>query len=250
MEENREVTHATNDKAAQYLNATIQTAEWISKPYKNLAEANKNNPIIVRELYMCFADRVPADLLAIALQDNKPESALKRCRKNYIADSLQKEQTRELEKLSYRLADLEENINNITKILTGNITITHEIKKDESNNINAEVSDSEEKKSELNKNEASESTESNNEEKPVLEDLKKKTFRDKAETLFSRFKQKPSSYVVGLMERGYTTEQIEYMLNCVAEGLTKDEIESFSDPKLPVSVMNKLKEMHVKSKEK
>lgn len=45
----------------QYLRALLKCADWVSAPYKQLAEKNRENPEVLKELYLCACDGVPIE---------------------------------------------------------------------------------------------------------------------------------------------------------------------------------------------
>ena len=59
----------------------------------------------------------------------------------------------------------------------------------------------------------------------------------------SIFQISPSTYIAKLYADGYNEEQIAYILECLEDGITKKEIDQFIDPKIPVEMMKKLKNM-------
>ncbi len=50
-----------------------------------------------------------------------------------------------------------------------------------------------------------------------------------------------TDYVERLLKEGYDTDQLDFLLDCMEEGLTAKEIQRFASPKLPVKVMRRLK---------
>ncbi len=70
---------------------------------------------------------------------------------------------------------------------------------------------------------------------------------------FKRFcrsrEHKITKYVEALAAQGYEKEQMEFLLDCMEEGMDIDEIRQFASPALPVHVMRRLKELS-KRKEK
>lgn len=53
-------------------------------------------------------------------------------------------------------------------------------------------------------------------------------------------------FVEELLEDGYSSEQLGYILDCMEDGADPEEIKRFASPKLPVELMRRLRMMEKK----
>ena len=73
--------------------------------------------------------------------------------------------------------------------------------------------------------------------------------KKKMDFLLRRKERSRVRYIECLLKEGYDTEQLDFLLDCIEEGMTKDEIQQFASPKLPVRVMQRLKSIGVEGRE-
>lgn len=246
--------------AYQYLYATIQAASWISDAYKKFAEKYKETKKPLQELYLCFCERVPLDILQMAELSEPVENSFRSARRKHIESELLKNYSSELEQLKAITAETENEIKQMSStvnIIAEAIPTFDELfmapmdieeTKEVSNVLqNEKMSDAPKdvKKHDGLISGTSEGQLVNTKEKTVNKDnwIKKVT---KKLTNLLRLRNNPTSMVVNMISEGYSEQQINFILSCIEEGMSESDIQSFSDPRIPIEVMKKLKELKEK----
>ena len=101
----------------QYLFALFSCAEWISEEYKELAKSHAGQSELLKELYMCACDNVEWEKAEEALEHTPPEHALHAIRQKKIEEDVLKERTDEMEGVIRRTAELEKQMENVTRTI-------------------------------------------------------------------------------------------------------------------------------------
>lgn len=235
----------------QYLVALIKCADWVAKPYKKLAltEKNRTNIEVLKELYLCACDGVPVEKAIEAQKKIPPEGALRFVRRKHLEHETVEVQQQELAGIKKTTDVLEKEVKQMSAML---YHITEHVPNFDAmfpengqadgispDEILLQVQEAEDiVKAEEMKNPI---------EGPALKsDVPKsstKKFLRLPGILWAR-KRKASDFIEKALERGYSKEQLEYLLDCIEEGTEIEKIERFASPKLPVDVMQRLRVLH------
>lgn len=205
-------------KAEKYMAALIWFADWIPDGYKKLAVDNQGDIDILKGLYLCACDGVPVELAAEVLENDSPEE-FTTVRMEHIAGSLPEKQI---------LQDTKEGQ-----------------EPEESQELEAQH---------LNEAVYSDSSGHLGHSIQVGEDVKQNVPKSgtgnlqKKRNLFFRRKRSMVRYIERLLAEGYDTNQMNFLLDCIEDGLTAAEIREFASPKLPVDVMWRLKMIEEKKR--
>lgn len=265
-QEKREKAERRKGTGEQYLYALIKCAEWVEDTYKQLAEKNRAQPEIMKELYMCACDGVPVEKVIEALEKNPPEGALKFVRRKYLQSAAMEEyqeqiagikQTigtleREVKQMSGVFRHIAEHVPDLDSLFPEEAEAQNSVPKSgtkeavqenvpksgtkEENQENVPKSGTRGKQKETAKEE---------EQEKFQEGVPKSGTRKKNRNLRFPWEKKkgPADFIEKSLEAGYSNEQLEYLLDCMEEGLQVEEIERFSSPKLPVEVMRRLRSL-------
>lgn len=211
--EKQERKKTESAKAEKYMAALIWFADWIPDGYKKLAVNNQGDVEILKGLYLCACDGVPVELAAEVLENDSAEE-LTAVRMEHIAGSLPEKQAQQ---------DPGENVPD---------SGTQE---PEGQHLDATMY------SELSEH-IGHSDVKQNVPKSGTGNLQKKR------NLFFWRKRNMVRYIERLLAEGYDTNQMNFLLDCIEDGLTAAEIREFASPKLPVDVMWRLKMIEEKKR--
>lgn len=225
----------------QYLDALIRCADWVPTPYKKLAALNKARPEVMKELYLCACDGIPAEKAEEAQEKRPPEGALRFLRRKYIQNETMGDYTEELTSIKATASYLEKEVKQMSETLQHiadhvpnfdamfpERVLLQEKSETEDDKLQEKEDDKLQEKEDDELQETEEKTDSG------LQKIKKKWA--------ARKKQKGISYFMEeMMEKGYGTEQVDYLLTCLEEGLSVEQIRKFASPKLPIDVMQRLR---------
>lgn len=193
MEEKEiDVRRRAHGTGAQYLMALIKCAEWVSKEYKVLADGNKENIEVVKELYLCACDGVPIEKAVAAMKKNPPEGALRFVRQKYMENIAMGDYKEELSGIRNKADVLERDVMQMSK---------------------KDVPKS-----------------------GTLKNLRRMEFP------WQR-KESVPEFVRMLLDKGYSSEQIDFLLKCIEEGTDIKLVKKIASPKLPVDVLQRLLKM-------
>lgn len=215
----------------QYLLALIKCADWVSEPYKQLAEKHRADTEFLKELYLCACEGIPIERTVEVQGASNPQMALKTVRHSYLetdTDEYKEEMSglkgmaavleKEVRQMSGVLRHIADNIPNFDSLFPEEEPLPFD-----SSPMELPLLEKQQKPS-----------------KAVAEDFK--TLKEAKNRWFSRAKKRETAgFVEGLLEAGYSTEQLEYILDCMEEGLSVKEIQRFISPKLPAKVMRRLR---------
>lgn len=235
----------------QYLFALIRCADWVEKSYKQLAEKNRANPEILKELYLCACDGVPVEKAIEALQKNPPEGALRFTRRKHLENvsmdeyqeqlsGIKKTTTaleKEVKQMSGMLQHIAEHVPDFDSMFPGDESIESNMEPEQKKQFEGIVPkepEQKQKKEDVPKS----GTQADADENVPKSGTKKRNIR------FSWKKQKkPAEFIEKSIQEGYSNEQLEYLLDCMEEGLSVEKIERFASVKLPVDVMRRLRSL-------
>lgn len=237
--------------AQEYLYAMIRCAEWVSDDYKRLAEKNKEKLEILKELYICACDGLPVEKVQGALEQKKqPEKMLHAIRKKYLEENLTADYENEIHAIRNKADALEKNVERM---------------KDEVNDIIERMPTFEsafpeqrevKEKAESETVPISDKSRENPDEPENRDEPEKKESVPKSGTSkkpwwrfnwIKQFKTKAKRrYIEYLLEEGYDNVQLSYLMDCIENGMTPGDIERIASPKLPVEIMERLRQMEEK----
>ena len=258
--------------AEEYLWGVIYCADWIKPAYKKFADAYRTNPKALRELYLCFCDHVPESALKDAAKSDRVEVAFKICRKEH----LEKEWLGDYSKTLQELSSISGEIGTEVKQMAGTVSniaesmpnwdamFSKEVPAElPSKTVTTEIASKAVEKEKSKTVEAlsipapatgmkNESAEEKGMERMVPKKKGKgnliKLLKKKISEIH-HYKSHPSLFVIELFSQGYTDVQINFILDCMEQGMTEKEIDEIADPKIPVDMMKKLRDMYFKKKE-
>ena len=231
--------------AQEYLYAMIRCAEWVSDDYKKLAEKNKEKLEILKELYLCACDGVPVEKVQGALEQKKSsDKMLHAIRKKCLEESLTTDYEKEISTIQKKAAALEKNVNQMKdevkdiKERMPTLESAFPEQRDKAEPKAVPISGKSQKQSE----------EPENRDKPEKKENVPK-FGTDGKTLskfdwIRPFRAKAKRrYIEYLLQEGYDKEQLSYLMDCMEKGMTPGEIEKIASPKLPVEIMERLRQM-------
>lgn len=252
----------------QYLYALIRCAEWVDKPYKVLAEKNKTRPEVMKELYLCACDGVPIEKAIEAVEKNPPEGALRLIRRKYLENSAMDEYQEQITGIKKTTATLEKEVRQMSGMIKHIAEHVPDFDSMFPPDENVDIVQENEK---AEKNSLEEGGQENQEDgvpefgtpERVLKNVpdsgtgKKDRFRQFSwESLRRKYKirrlscrlpwkkeKKLAEFIEKLLDAGYSKEQLDYLLDCLEEGVPIEKLEKFSSPKLPVEVMQRLRSL-------
>lgn len=268
-------TKESSNSAEEYLWGVIYYADWIKPAYKKFADAYRTNSKALRELYLCFCDKVPESALKKAAKSDCVELAFKLCRKEYMEKEWLGEYSQKPEKLRTvsnetenevkQMPGRESNIaeampdwdvmfsKEIPEVLPDQTVTTDtapRLGKSLKKQISTEAAD-EAPAQPLTAKIKNEADEKKTMERVVPQKKGKGKFfrllKKKISELFC-YKNNPSRFVIELYSQGYADAQINFILDCMERGMTFKEIDKIADPKIPVDMMKKMCDMHMKKK--
>lgn len=245
MEENKQYN------ACQYLYATIRTAEWISEDYKNFAEKYKDSEEILKELYLCICDQVSLDVLELVELNESVADAFKQCRKKHLESDFLRKYTEEIKRIKRITTATEKEVKNMSgtiKQIADSIPalderlqpVSSKKEKSEDNEIQEVIQED----ANVVSIQETDITDVQPKKRIVTNRLV-----DKVAALVShKTKGSPAAFVDELYSKNYSDEQIAYIIDCLEEGMKREEILKFAFPSIPVSMMKKLKQLQQKER--
>lgn len=208
----------------QYLIALIKCADWVARPYKQLCEKHRMNIEVLKELYLCACDGVPIEK-ALEAQEKEPlEGALRLLRQKHLENTA-------MDNYKGSITTLKKEVEQMSAVLQ---------------HIADHVPDFDSMFPEK-------ESEGQEPEKLVLGSQKEQTLSEwdvpesgTKKAKISRWfpwakKRETADFIKKLLEADYSREQMEYILDCIEDGLSPKYIQRFTSPKLPVDVMRRLR---------
>lgn len=240
--------------AGEYLYALIRCASWVPDEYKKLADESRDKTEILKELYLCACEGVPAEKAKEALGKKRtPEKVLHAIRRKYLEESLitdyedeiygirKKASTleRDVKKMKEEVSDIIERMPTLESAFPNDTIEEPEPKKlnlPEKNMVDSKVPDVETYRT--TENEGQFMPQKN---VPKFGTKKKSWWKGNWKNLFGAKTKR--NYIEHLLEAGYDNTQLTYLLDCLESGMTPDAIEKIASPKLPVEIMERLRQM-------
>lgn len=273
-------------KGDEYLYATITMADWIHDSYKKFAEKYRNDGKILRELYLCFCDKVPIEVLTIAAQKEPVEGSFRVCRRKHMESEILKEHSNELEEIKHITEDMEADVKSMSGTVNyiaaaipalDDLFSSNEIPEDKSS-VTVSMPIKEKKSTEAVMSNENGKQKKHKEETAAVDDLPKAneivnvakmSENDKADTkrkknkgklityikmklseIISKYEKDPARFVIELYAKDYKDEQINFILDCIETGMKVSDIEKFADPKISVDMMIRLRDMQENKKKR
>lgn len=246
----------------QYLYALIRCAEWVDKPYKMLVEKNKTRPEVMKELYLCACDSVPVEKAIEAQEKNPPESALRFIRQKHLENTAMDEYQEQIAGIKRTTVTLEKEVRQMSGMLKHIVERVPDFDsmfpgdENEAGNIVQEKRDQDKKsqeKKELVQNSILQVQDTQEKGVPefgtaktalkVKDVMNSGTKKESRTRWLSWGKKNPANFIEKSLDAGYTNEQLDYLLDCMEEGVPVKQIERFSSPRLPVEVMRRLRSL-------
>ena len=242
----------------QYLLAMIKCADWVPHVYKKLSEKNKANIEVVKELYLCACDSVPAEKAIEALENDSPEGALRVLRLKQLENIARGSYQDELSGIKRTTTSLEQEVKQMSETLShiamhvpnfeAMFPDLQPLSKDESSKPtessvaeNVEVQSDQAMNEQIAKQVEETDRLTDTHKENILESGIKKLKDLRAVNPFK--KKRISEFMENCLQEGYSQEQLSYFLDCIESGTTLEEIKRFASPKLPVTMMQRLRVM-------
>lgn len=247
MDDTNKETKELTATAEEYLWGVIYFADWVKPAYKKFADAYRTDSKALRELYLCFCDKVPEKALKEAAKKGRAAAAFARCRKEHLKKTWMQEA---------------ENMDEVPPDAFPEV-FSDELQEEPPEKPKApekpkppETAKSPEKPKPPEKPKTPEKTEQA--EKHKTEGVipgKRKTcdFIQQLRNIVGgndTLQDNPSRFVIELYAQGYSDLQINFILESIELGMTKKEIKKIADPKIPVEVMEKLRNMHLEGRDR
>ena len=254
----KEITYS----AERYLMTAFDMADWISAEYKQISAECKNHPKAFREFYLCACDKVPVDLVRMAVATEPLEENLKKLRSQHlekryvnmrqsimselseVTDMLQKE----VLTMAATAKSLKESVPNLEELFAnepyigqkGELLMT-EAEPGETDDVE-NVGDV---KHTSDMQAVSYTAKTFTHSVPIENNYKQGSVK---KSFFSMFKKKIKApdLLNELYQDGYSGESIDYIISCIEEGLSEKEIRTFISPKFDVATMKRLRKIYVK----
>lgn len=243
----------------QYLYALIKCAEWVSTPYKQLAEKNRASPEVMKELYLCACDGVPIEKAIEAQKKNPPEGALRLVRRKFLESTTTNEYQEQLTGIKETTATLEKEVQQMSgmlKHIVENVPDFEALFPKEVGEAEKETAQKQRNVPESGtKEQAKENVPKSGTKEQAKESVPKSGTKEQAKENATKSGTKrrihlpweksmePAEFIERSLTEGYSNEQLSYLLDCMEEGVPVETIERFSSPKLPVGVMQRLRKL-------
>ncbi|MBO5259038.1 MAG: hypothetical protein J6B26_01490 [Agathobacter sp.] len=240
----------------KYLAAAIKSYDWIDEGYKAFAERYQDKPKELREIYLCACDGVPLDLMAVAENKEPAAESFSWIRKKHIEAQMQRRYADDLEEIRGISRELYQDVKNISDMVRSMADYVPFFDEMFPEIIGSKRRSSEEKENKEREDVPESGTQVSTgdvQTNRVLDANQLQSGRihtsfeqlkEKVSIKFSQNQKKDSSkFIRKLYATGYQPEQIEFVLDCLAEGQTEREIKRFIAPEFPVDLMQRLKEL-------
>ena len=230
-----------------------------------MAEKAKGKLEVLKELYLCSCDGVSEEKALETLDKDNPEVMLRFIRQKCVEERATKgyeEELKEIRKAAalvrHEMQDMKEKMDVITEKVPSIAAMFPEEEP-----VKDAVEQPVEPVKEIIRKKELVSSENEKEQLAVPEsgtnvvtekEQGVKKWKDKIHKTFSTLlKSRTESihkYVESLLEEGYTDEQLSFLLDCLEDGDTPEQIRKYASPKLPVEVMKRLKMMEEREDKK
>lgn len=227
----------------KYLAAALKSCNWIEDSYKEFAENYQDKPVELREIYMCACDGVPLELMMVAEKKEPIVDSFRLIRRKHIEALMQRKYADDLEEIRCISKELEQDVKDIVgmvRSMAEYVPFFDEMFPEMLSNRTAGGVDR------LQNRKTEEGLDGKT---PIRQEVvvekgqgALKGIKERMEHLFPK-KKDSSRFIKKLYTAGYNSEQIDFVLDCLDEGLTEQEIKHFIAPVFPIDLMKRLKEL-------
>lgn len=239
----------------QYLYALFACADWITEEYRALAEAQAGKKEVLKELYMCACDGVDVKKAEEALTRRAKENALRALRRKKMEEEALAGQSKNAEEMLKKTGELEGQISDIREFLNRMAEQMNGLeaafpKTDVPESGTGEETGDDVPKSGTQKEEEGSVPESGTQketEDSVPESGTHTRRFHKRKKKSPGNTKKAADFIAYLQEEGYTGEQLDFLMDCLLEGMPVSSIKKIAaSPALPVGILEKLKNMELR----
>lgn len=227
--------------------------EEMPEEYIKVVAKEERIPVL-KQLFLCAIEEVPIEKVEIALLKDPPDESLKQVRQKYS-------KTKEIRDISDEVHSIKEMITNFQKEQKKLLKMVASIKEDtgvfdamfpEEQVIQGEHLVKEKIKKPLPQKEEMQ-------EKSEVEETSGEVEigEGKIKTKIGSFMEKNFSteksithYIESLYKDGYKTEQVNFILDCLEEGIKVKDLKKMFNPVFPIETMEKLKNKYLKEMQK
>lgn len=250
-----------DNQSTECLKTLLQDAEpFVNDDYRNIALQYSTSLQILREIYSCACDNVPAKEVQGVLEKKNDASYLRQLRYERIVNEAIGDGKNKLADLSAiadtihsKLASMEKTIKNLQENSSDLNELFVDIKPPKDavvmsvakNGLSAGAYVRSMDRSTTGENNTTALYGRNTASANEGADSKRSYSRKRR--LTHRQKKDAAAYIALLKEEGYTSEQISYVLDLLESGMKPAETDSFIHPGLSVEMMEKLRLMKEKS---
>lgn len=247
---------------AAALYTVIMQAEFIGPEYRTIAGRYKNKPAILKEIILCACDGVDALVMQAVEQKVPQDASFSRCRRKHWEKQLFQSYHEELESILHTVNSIESGMRSVSSqisVIEDKVPTMEELFQ---NKIPQDVSDivevdelSDVKAPLINKDSIEEGVPNfgtSSLMKNIGEVIKNHAASKRRMKEYERARQKEQSrpplskWFSSLEKQGYSSEQLQFVLKCVEEGLEREQIMNIIAPNLSVDVMENLKKLEMK----
>lgn len=220
--------------AIDNLLALLQKSEaFVSKDYKNIALQYNTNLQVLREIYVCACDNVPAKDVITMLEKENAANYLRQLRYKMIANDIIGEGKNKLGDISAIADTIQGKLGSMEKTIKN----LH----DNSSELNELFVDLQPPSGAMVMSVAQDNHHAKDKSSKKANYAVADTFKKKK--LNRRQKKNVAAYIGLLKEEGYSSEQISYVLDLCEGGMKPTEIEEFIHPGLTIEMMEKIRTM-------
>lgn len=225
-----------------YIYALLRYADWIDPAYRKIAQRDQDTDYL-NALYLCATDHVPTEKVIEASTKKNATKALQLLRQKTLQEQELGDRWLKLHETSEKAVKLEQQIKGMKQQISELIrstpdTIYYESEPQQEEFVQLEMEQIIAEQETVAREPATE-----NEEKDVP-----KFGTSFKEAISKRIDQRKQAhdkkamvdFLNGLFTQDYSSEQANFILDCIEDGATVDEIKHIASPKLPVPVMERL----------
>lgn len=243
--ENRKVRKSIKKQAAGKENdiyTQLFMQEDIPEEYVKVAAKEERSPVL-KELFLCAIENVPMEKVEIAMLKDPPEETLRLLRQKYS-------KSKEIRDIADEIHSIKEMFINFQKEQKKLLKMVTALKEDRGvfdtlfpeEQIGQGAALPKEKTPLTQKEEIATESEMSKEEDNKEVKSKVKNFLEKS---FSSEKT-VTQYVESLYKDGYKTEQVNFILDCLEEGIRLKDLKKLFNPIFPIETMEKLKQKYIR----
>ena len=220
-----------------YIYALLRYADWIDPAYRKIAQRDQDTDYL-NALYLCATDHVPPEKVIEASTKKNATKALQLLRQKTLQEQALGDRWIKINETSEKAVKLEQQIKGMKQQISELIrstpdTIYYENEPQQEEFVQLEMEQiiaEQEKKAAVDEKDVPKSGTSLKEAFLKKMDQRKQAHDKKAMV----------DFLNGLFTQDYSSEQANFILDCIEDGATVEEIRHIASPKLPVPVMERL----------